>query len=232
MKNHSARRGEQFREKKKAQRRKSRGINQTSATPLPTIATLDDHVPCIWALYGCTQLVESESAHSDNCVFKYHGDIQENIQQLSNYRVDERVVAAISEALKETGGKYAAVEMYEERTPAIRRDIPFCFPASECWEARGAPTPGDLDQHVLSSLPDGPTKLRRILTILRQLNHEDHTPTEVQFALNMKPDAILSAYPLALPSWLSNLWSDHTGDIGMNATPRFSLVDLHCGTLL
>lgn len=101
------------------------------------------------------------------------------------------------------------------------------FDSSTCW-ASTAPSAADLNKYAMSEINSSSADYDQSLQVVHQLQRRGHRPAEVEFILSLAPPYILTRYPFRLPSWLGDQWTDAKGGVLMDATPKFTCLDLHC----
>lgn len=186
---------------------------------------------CRWKDYGCpVTTVVDQATHDYFCDFLCDGDADRCWSQLRNYEKTHEICADGYWNVLAIAARTFTMIPTASPTCGIwppSKKAPFIFDSAAPWTTT-PPTAADLYKHAMSEIPVSSPQHANSVKVLGQILHPSHRPSEVEYMVSLTPPYILSTYPFRLPHWLSSQWTDAEGAVLMDATPKFSCLDIHC----
>lgn len=184
-------------------------------------------VACMWKLYGCPEInVVDQASHDALCDFFCDQEVDRCWAQLRQHEKMNEIPDGLWNLFAATARKFKTLSLstaISGISPPLKTS-PIIFDPLPCW-ADSSPSSADVDRYGMSGVrPPNSQSLQAA----KQLRDANHKPAEVVYVLSLTPPYILTKYPLRLPGWLSNQWTDAEGGVLMDATPKFTCLDVHC----
>lgn len=172
-------------------------------------------------IYGCHVQLPDGGAHESTCKFFYYPAVHLIWDARRAFEVEHRLQQRLSVICADTARTFTPIERDSTLFSSIKQ--PLAFDHITYWD-KGPPMPSalnaiDMGEETAQQLEETP----------------GHRLSEFVPTLRIVSNPIATSNPFAIPRWLASLWTDlpstqSSSDIpfSINATPRFTDIDIHC----
>lgn len=179
--------------------------------------------------YGCLEdKVLNQRIHNSFCDFVCDNEVDKCWTLLRRHEKMAEMKGELWDHFQPVAATYKSISMStntSEIWPPSRESVIVYEAASSMPNTPATP---ELYRRVIGEIHSPRSRRDLAIKVRGQLENPQHSPSEVEYLLGLTSPSFLKEYPVSLPQWLSSQWTDAAGEVLMDATPKFTLLDIHC----